>query len=430
MSRSLPLETPATEIVTADRGPAALAEPTARVRARWITLWSLANFMMTGLIFGATTILGPELAERVDPVNKIGTMALAAVLAGLVPLIASPLFGALTDRTTARRGRRHPWIIAGTLGAAAVFALQAVQTTVAGYLLTSVASGLVIAVLSTSLMAVVPDEVPVRQRATVSAWGGAVGGSIGLLVCTALVALVVTGVTAGYLTMAVLIVLGVLPFALLTRGVRLNRQDRPPFAFGAFLRSLWVSPRRNPDFWWAMAGRFLFFLANGLFTTSLFFVLQDAVGYPDPAVGVLILNTVYVLFASVASVPLGRISDRRLRRKRITIVSAAMQALACVTLAVSPTWTSAIVGAVLLGIGFGVYMSVDQALVTEVLPKAAGRGKDLGLINLTFALAGLLAPAIAAPLILSPGGYSTLFWLAGGVGILSAVLVQPIRGVR
>jgi MFS family permease len=408
----------------------ALEAPTRRVTARWILLWSLANFMLSGLVYGAASVVGPQLAERVDPAGKVGMFALAGALTGLVALVCSPVFGALSDRTTARSGRRHPWILAGALGTGAVFAAQAFQTTVAGYLLTAVALGVAVAVLSTSLVAVVPDDVPVRQRATVSAWGGGVGGSLGLLVCISLVAVVVTGVTAGFVTMAVLVVLGVLPFALFTRGVPLPGELRTRFTWRALVGSLWVSPRQHPDFWWAMSGRFLFFLANGLFSGYLYFFLEDELHQADPAVGVLLLNTVYVIVAALASVPMGRLSDRRLRRKNLTIVSAALQAAACVTLAVSLTWTAALIAAVLLGLGFGVYMSVDQALVTEVLPEAARRGKDMGLINLAVTLAGLLAPALSGPVILHLGGYSTLFWLAAVVGVGSAVLVRPIRGVR
>ncbi|MFJ7219481.1 MFS transporter [Amycolatopsis sp. NPDC098790] len=414
----------------ADAGAAAFAEPTAKVTGRWISLWSLANFMVTGLVFGASSILGPQLAQAIDPENKVGTMAVAGILAGIIPVVGGPLFGALSDRTTARRGRRHPWILLGAFGTAAVFAVQAVQTTVAGYLITSILLGCFIAILTTSIVAVIPDDVPVGQRATVSAWGGAVGGSVGLLFGTALVAVAVTGLTAGYTTMAVLLVVGVVPFAVFTRGAALDRADRPSWRWGAFFRTLWVSPRRHPDFWWAIGGRFLFFLANGLFSTYLFFFLQDSVHYPDPAVGVLILTTVYVVFAALSSVPVGRLSDRLRKRKNITIVSAAAQAAACVVLAVSQTWTAAIVGAVLLGVGFGVYSAVDQALVTEVLPTAAGRGKDMGLITMTSTLATLLTPAIAAPVILHLGGYAGLFLLAAVVGVLSAVLVRPIKSVR
>lgn len=408
----------------------ALAQPVRRVRPSWVVLWSLANFAVTGVVFGARSIVEPQLVQRIDPEHKVSTMAIAGVLAGLVPLVASPLFGALSDRTRSSRGRRHPWLLVGTLGTAFAFAVLSFQTSVGGFLLVSVVAGATIAVLGTSLVAVIPDEVPVTQRATVSAWGGVAGGSLGLLVCTALVAVVITGPSAGYLAGAVVLAAGVLPFALLTRGSRLRRQDAKVARSNGVFTQLLVSPRRYPDFWLAMAGRFLFFLANGLFSSYLFFFLEDSVGYADPAVGVLILNAVFVLCAVVASVPIARRSDQLVRRKRFTIVSAAFQVAACALLAASPTWPAAIAGAVLLGIGFGVYSAVDQALVTEVLPRPAQRGKDMGLINTTFLLAMVLTPAIAGPVILYLGGYAGLFALAAVIGAVAAILVQPIRGVH
>ena len=51
--------------------------------------------------------------------------------------------------------------------------------------------------------------------------------------------------------------------------------------------------------------------------------------------------------------------------------------------------------AVVLGAGFGVYQAVDFALITQVLPAAGERAKDLGVINIAAALPQVLAPAIA-----------------------------------
>jgi len=89
----------------------------------------------------------------------------------------------------------------------------------------------------------------------------------------------------------------------------------------------------------------------------------------------------------------------------------------------------AFLGAIILGAGFGVYLSVDFALLTEVLPSARDRAKDLGVINIANSLPQVIAPAIAAPVVKYVGGYGVLYGLAATVTLLGAVLVRQIRSV-
>ena len=98
-------------------------------------------------------------------------------------------------------------------------------------------------------------------------------------------------------------------------------------------------------------------------------------------------------------------------------------------LALVPTWTGALIGAVVLGIGYGVYLSVDFALCTEVLPDAESRAKDLGVINIANALPQVFAPFLGAFLIAQAGGYVTLYAVAAAVCVLGSVLVTRIRSV-
>src|SRR5205085_2644387 len=97
--------------------------------------------------------------------------------------------GALSDRTTSRLGRRRPWFIVGTLLCAVALALMANASSfvalVAWWALFHVAANIVLA----GLAAVVPDQVPVRQRATVSAFVSLslpIGAVIGALLVTRL----------------------------------------------------------------------------------------------------------------------------------------------------------------------------------------------------------------------------------------------------
>ena len=84
-------------------------------------------------------------------------------------------------------------------------------------------------------------------------------------------------------------------------------------------------------------------------------------------------------------------------------------AVAALLLAVAPVWPMAIVAALLLGAGYGVYLVVDAALITQVLPRATDRAKDLGVINIANSAPQVLGPALSAPLVVYLGGYPTLY---------------------
>ncbi|NEE31138.1 MFS transporter, partial [Streptomyces sp. SID7982] len=77
---------------------------------------------------------------------------------------------------------------------------------------------------------------------------------------------------------------------------------------------------------------------------------------------------------------------------------------------------------VVLGLGYGVYLAVDTALVTEVLPASTDRGKDMALANLMTSLPYVLVPPIASLVLEGPGGYSSLFLCSGAVSALGALL--------
>jgi MFS family permease len=76
-----------------------------------------------------------------------------------------------------------------------------------------------------------------------------------------------------------------------------------------------------------------------------------------------------------------------------------------------------------------VYLAVDTALITQVLPAATDRAKDLGVINIATAAPQVLGPVLAAPIVTHLGGYPALFGLTALVTILGAVAVLKIRSV-
>jgi MFS family permease len=249
-----------------------------------------------------------------------------------------------------------------------------------------------------------------------------------------LVTLVVTG-NAGYVLLAILVVACALPFALTTPDPPLLPAGRPPFAVREFARSFWLSPRRYPDFAWAWLTRFVVNIGNAMAVLYLLYFLRDRVHYshlfPGQKAenGLLILISIYTVVVVITAVTGGVISDRSGRRKLPIAVAGLVMAVPAVMLALWPTWPVALVSAALMGLGFGLYLSVDQALVTQVLPSARARAKDLGIINVASYGAQVLAPAIAAPLVSRLGGYPTLYLSAAAITVLGSMFVWKIRSV-
>ncbi|MDN3020317.1 MFS transporter [Streptomyces sp. S.PB5] len=409
----------------------ALDEPLERVGGGWTAALSLSNVAIWVGWYGPLQILLARQAEDFAPGTGMSKETLLAWVTGVgavVSLFANPFFGALSDRTTARRGRRTPWIVAGAAGGALSLLVLAGA---GGLWLMMLGWCLVQLTLNASFAAVtaaVPDRVPRLQRGSVGGWLGA-AQILGAVTGTGL-ATAAGGIAAGYAACAGFVVAGVLPYVLRYEDVRLPPADRPAWTWRSFLRGFWLSPRRHPDFGWAWLTRFLINLSNALVILYLLYYLRDRLHHDDPEQGVLILTAVNSVTLLATVVVGGVWSDRVGRRKPFVKWSGVLMAAATALLAGWQTWAGAIVVAALLGVALGVFMSVDFALMTDVLPKALDRGKDLGVINIANALPQVAAPALAAPVVTHLGGYRVLYLVAAVLGLAGAVLVGRIKGVE
>ena len=145
--------------------------------------------------------------------------------------------------------------------------------------------------------------------------------------------------------------------------------------------------------------------------------------------GVLVLTGTYAVMVIITSVAAGRWSDAVGKRRVFVAGSSAVIACAALIMAFFPVWPGALAGAAVLGIGFGAYLAVDFALLTQVLPSATARGKDMGVINIAAALPQVVAPTLAFLAVTALGGYTALFSLAAAIGLAAAVLVYRIKSV-
>ncbi len=416
-------------------GPTAgeAADPPARVGWGFITLYALSY---TG---GSLLFLAPLLVSLALKVNDLvgidaapRNLAMVTGVGSLLSILANPLFGRLSDRTTARMGMRRPWMLiglaGGTAGTLVVATAPSIPVVLAGWCTCQVFFNATLAAQA----AILPDQVPSPQR-------GLVSGILGLSVPAASVAGTYLVQAFNYSTVLMFAVpcaaggVAVLLFASRLPDRRLAAQDKPPWSLRELAGTFYVSPRRNPDFAWAFLSRFLLVMAYAFLITYQAYYLLSQVGSPEAAVPRQVyLGTVVQSVALVAVAPVaGRISDRTGRRKVFVMGAAITYAAALFVIAASSTFDGYLVGMGIGGLGFGMYMAVDLALVVDVLSDPLSAAKDLGVLNIAGALPFALAPALAPGLLaLGNGSYALLYTVAGACAVGGALAVAPIRRVR
>jgi len=408
--------------------PAAFAEPVTPVRRPWVGLLFAANLGLWMALFTPIQVLLPEQISHISATGKEAALGWVTALGALVAIIVNPLAGAFSDGTRLRirgraYGRRHCWTLVGAALSVLSLLWLAAQHTLFGVAVGWAGAQVGLNIMLASLSAAVPDRVPVSQRGAVSGWIG-MPQALGLVLGAVLVTAVVTDNSGGYVVMAVGLAVLAVPFALLTPDDPLPASYQPVRTPGS-----WAVFRGQPDFAWAWGTRFLVQLGNALGTLYLLYFLQDKVKLADPQGGLLIMILLYTVGLVATAVLGGRLSDRSGRRKIFVIWSGVLIAIAAILLAIWPNWPVALVASVLMGAGYGVYLAVDTALITQVLPAATDRAKDLGVINIASAAPQVLGPAIAAPLVTHLGGYPTLFALTAVVTVAGSVAVVRIRSV-
>ncbi|WP_336026697.1 MFS transporter [Geodermatophilus sp. FMUSA9-8] len=383
---------------------------------------------------GGNGILLPNIVAGIDEAGKIGNLAIVTTVAFVANIFAQPVAGALSDATRSRFGRRTPWMVGGALLTSGFLVglpmAQSVLTVALVWLVVQVG----VNALQAAATAVVPDRYPAARRGGVSAMIG-VGIIIGNAVGVAVAGSTATRGALPYVVLAGLVLVIVGAFVVVNRDEPSTHLPRERTGAREFLRGFWVSPRRHPDFAWAFFSRFLMVIGFYGAQTYGLYILRDYIGLGDEesnsfaaTMGVVLLVGVLVS-ASVS----GWLSDRVGRRKPFIVWSSVVMAIALAVPLVVPTTTGILVYAFLLGLGFGTYISIDLALMTEVLPARIGggsAGRDLAILGLATTVPQALSPSIAAGLVTLTGGYPVLFVSGIVFVMLGAAAIRPVKAVR
>jgi MFS family permease len=359
------------------------------------------------------------------------SLALVAGIGALVSVVGNPFFGRMSDRTSSRLGMRRPWMVIGLVGGSLGILLVALAPNIPVVLVGWCIAQLFFNALLAALVAVLPDQVQSAQRGLVS---GVLGICLPIAAVsgTFLVRLVSGNEVATFLVPLAIGGFFILLFAIALKDRRLAKADRPIWSLREFASTFYVAPRKSPDFAWAFASRFMFVLAYAFLATYQAYYLLDKIGsakadVPQQIFLGTLTNSVVVIAASLIC---GKLSDRTGRRKIFVFTASIVYGVAMFVIAIASTFNGFLVGMAIGGLGFGMYLAVDLALVADVLPDRAKVAKDLGVLNIASALPFSIAPAIAPAILAIGGGYGALYAVAGVCAIIGAVAVLRVKGVR
>ncbi|NNM45097.1 MFS transporter [Knoellia koreensis] len=384
---------------------------------------------------GGNGILLPNLVAALDQAHKVGNLAFVTTVAFAATIIAQPLAGALSDATRSRFGRRTPWMVGGALLAGGVLIGLPLASSIVTVALIWLVVQVGVNALQAAATALVPDRYPANRRGAVSSMIGVgitIGNAVGALVA---------GTTADrgilpYTVLGVLVIVVTLGFVLLNRDSPSTGLQRETLTPRSFLRGFWVDPRQHPDFAWAFGSRFLMVIGFYGAQTYGLYILRDYIGLGDAESNTFAATMGMVLLVGVliSAVGSGWLSDRVGRRKPFIVWSSVLMSVALAIPLFVPTTTGVLAYAFLLGLGFGVYISIDLALMTEVLPArlrgASSAGRDLAILGLATTVPQALSPSIAAGLVTLTGGYPVLFVSGIVFVMLGALAIRPVKSVR
>ena len=377
------------------------------VTAYWLaitTLWGAFTFSVIPRLVESKGVLGSSTHPLAG--LAIGVITTAGVL---IAIVVQPTMGAISDHTRMRLGRRKPYIVIGT-------ALDLVFLTFAAWAFWNQAYWafvVAVALLQFSsnfaqgpYQGYIPDLIPGRQVGVASGLLGAAniaGNLLGPGLAIVFVAVLPGMVGFPEITLGLFAAIGLVEvITMLITVFFVPDRPAPPTsktlrerALGAWGTDLLA----NRDYVWLLVSRL--FVLTALVSLQAFavFFLENAHGMgPDDAQSSQfpIILTVAVA-ALLSAVPGGWISSR-IGRKPVLYVAIALGVLGAGILAFGPEYWMVVAAAVPIGICSGVFLGVDWALMTDIIPKAES-GRYMGISNIAVASAGPIASTIGGLLV-------------------------------
>ena len=382
-----------------------------------------------------TTIhLGP-LALPVD-VNTY--VSLLDTIGAAFAIVWQPAIGAISDNAQFQLGRRRPFITIGVIGDIIFLTLIAFVTNYWALMLVYVFFQMASNTAQGPYQGMLPDQVPADQRGEASGYYGLMnmlGTIVGFLVVGALL-IPTHHVRLAILTLPLVVAIG---GALVIFGVPDRRRastSSQPLARSIFL-SFAIDTKRYRDFAWLMVSRLFFLMAPVGISTYAFNFIRYTFHYSEGKASLYssALQAIVVIFAAILCMTAGFLAERY-GKKRLIAAACVIGAVGSSLLIFAPSLPWILGFGLIVGISLGIFLSVDWAFMTDLIPKAEA-GRYMGVSNIATASAGLIARPILGPIIdafnnnrTSAVGYRVMFGIVTGFFLIALITLRPVREIK
>ena len=387
---------------------------------------------------------GPGNPALVSAAGKNTALALLEGLGLVLAIVVQPAAGAWSDRLRTRWGRRRPLIVVGALGGVVSLLLMVDAVSFWWVLGAYCLLQFCMNAGQGAYQGLMPDRVGAEQRGQASGWLGVatLSGQVAGVIAGGLLAprAALVPIAAVVALTALITVAGNPEPPLPARAAATPR--RSPAAAARAVREYLAEFRRYPDFCWVVFSRFLAYTGLACIQRFAANYLRDSftdynvfgIHINGPQLATSIVFAVVILCGLIATYPAVRLSEH-VGRRTILVAATMLGAIGSGGFLLASSLSFVVLDAMLIGVAFGMLVSVDWAFMVELAPRDRS-GKFLGFSNVATAGSQAAAPFVLGPVIdavnrgTGTGGYRVLFasaaifMLAGG-----AVLAQVRRRV-
>ncbi|MFC6255208.1 MFS transporter [Secundilactobacillus hailunensis] len=383
-----------------------------------------------GSYVGLAATLLPSQIGVINPAHKVALVALFSTVAMTVSTIANIVFGALSDMTRSKHGRRTPWIIGNSLVSAIFLVLLAFSKSIMPMLfmwaLFEIASNGVVA----PMVAQISDRVPKKWQGSISSFY-AVGMAVGNYGSGVIAAQFLNSVQKGIVFFAGwALILGLIS-AWLAHEPSNVEAERTKVSAKELLANFKVPTHNAKDYYMALVGKLLMVTGQYIIVGYQLYILKDYMKLNASASArtLTIMSTCLMITGIFCPAIIGPITDKLHRVKLPVAITTGLLGVGAFLPFLDPKpWTMIAYG-VIAGIGMGCYSSVDQVLNIQVLPSKQNAAKDLGIINLANTAGMVLGPIVAA-LIISVAGYHAIFPVETLICFIGGGIIMLIKSVK